>query len=768
MPSFLLRRRSFLLGSGSALGAAAFGTVRAALAEVGTSQVRRNHALLVAVTEYPNLFRSEWLEGPNNDALMMRDYLTTDAPVPFAPEDIRVLATGLEGALAEPTREAIAAEMARLVELAEQGDFVLLHFAGHGIEQPARFPDEEVDGRDQVFMPKDVQRMTQALGHWPNGYVDKDIRDDITAIRSKGAQVWAIFDCCHSGTMTRALDVRPAGEVSRKIDLRHYDIPHDMWGQARSLASAGTVTGPSSMFGPADDVADVQGLAPLVAFFAAQTTEETPELPLPPHSEGATQMGLFSFTLLAKLRENPQMSYRQLGQAIHHAYLGMNRVRPSPLFEGSLNAPVFDSADGRAYVPQWRISGRGDAREIAAGHMHLLSPGTRLAVLAEPSHTLSDALGVVEIGSASALRSQLTEVAGDPDPDLPAIALSDIPEQAYALLLESVVSFELTVAPPIADGPHTALAGQVMGWLTDIAADEAQPIRLRLVPPEAAADIRFDIRSEAEVAALMQEQGGLSDSDARLVAQAAQSDLPRLWLLDTSASHSLRPTERPFSRGLDADSLGQVAPWLRQSLGAVYRATNLSRLAQFDDFGESDVQIQVTRLPEFQSPLTRGEALALHRTSIVQPGNTAHVRVENLGSTPVDVNILYIGSNYAITSMLEEPVRLRAAAPDAPNAVYSEEVVEFDATSFGRERLLVIVTAAEALENPLDLSFLEQGGVRAVGRGPVAVSDFGAMIQTMAAAATTRGGSSLAARRAAAQGQRGAIYVYSVENVPVS
>lgn len=761
-----LRRRSVLLGS-AALAAGGALPVSLGFAQT-TAPVRRNHALLVAVTEYPNLFQSEWLVGPNNDATLAREYLLTDAPVPFAPEDVTVLASNLDIAAAPPTLAAIRGEMARIAEAASDGDFVYLHFAGHGIQQPARDPAAEVDGMDQVFMPVDVERMTRALGYWPNGYVDKDIRADIEAIRRKGARVWAIFDCCHSATITRALDLVPEGEVARKIDLSRYDIPDDMWaeGTSRSLGVEAAMT-PRSMFGPAGEVGLEGDLAPMVAFFAAQTVEVTPEMPLPRESETPVQMGLFSFTLLTKLRENPRVSYRQLGQAIHHAYIGMNRTRPTPLFEGALNAPVFDIADGAPYVPQWRITGTGTAREIAAGHMHQLAPGTRLAVLAEPNHTLAQALGVVQVGRAAALQSRLAPIpAEEEDPDLPAIALADIPENAYALLIERVVDFELVVARPRTGGPHSDAAAEVTEALEAIAADERLPIRLRLVDPDAQADLRFDIRSEAEVADLMRGQGLVEDADAPLLERAAASVAPRLWLLDNSAVLSLRSHQRPFSRALGPEGIAPVTLWMRDSLTAVYRATNLGRLATFDDFGESDVQVAVTRLPELFSQLDTGERLELHRTGVVTPGNTVHVRVENTGTTPVVVNILYIGSDYSITSMLPEPATLRGRIPREPNAAYSEEVLEFNDKTFGRERLFVIVTAAQSQDNPLDLSFLEQGGVRAVGPAPAAMSGFGAMIETMATGATTRGGTSLAARRAASASQRGAVYVFSVDNVP--
>lgn len=769
MPVFL-RRRTVLMGSAAVAAGGALALGARADAETGQT-ARRNHALIVAVTQYPDLLPEDWLEGPNNDALFAYDYLLGDAPVAFAPEDVTVLATDLEIATAAPTLAAIRAEMRRIAATVRRGDFVYLHFAGHGIEQPARFPDQEVDGKDQVFLPSDARPMTPATGEWPNGYVDKDIKADIDAIRARGAQVWAVFDCCHSATITRAIGLVTEGEVARRIDPEKYGGPAEIRAAAatRSLDGLAAPRVRSMLDLESTPLGPDPELAPLVAFFAAQTVEVTPELPLPRGSDTPVQMGLFSFVLLGKLRENPRISYRRLGQAIHHAYLGMNRTRPSPLFEGALNAPVFDSGEGLPYVPQWRVAGRAGTRSIAAGHLHQIAPGTRLAVVARPEDDTAQALGVVQVGKATALRSELAALpAGESDPDLPAIALEDIPENAFARLIEQVVAFELSVARPRFDAPDAVRAAQVVQALEMIAADERLPIRLRLVDPGADADLRLDIRSEAQVAALMRTQGGMTQADAALLEAAEAATAPRLWLLDSSAALSLRPQERPYSRSLETDDMRAVALWMRESLTAVYRTTNLARLARFDDFGADDLAIEVTRLPEFLSPLDRGTRMELHHTSIVQPGNTLHVRVENKSATAVDLNILFVGSDHAITMMLPEPVRLRAHAPEAPNSVFSEEVVEFNDVSFGREHLFVIVTAAQPQDNPLDLSFLEQAGVRSADSGAATASGFGTIIETMAGAATTRGGDSLAARRAAAQAQRGAVYVYSVDNLPVS
>ena len=59
----------------------------------------------------------------------------------------------------------------------------------------------EPDGLDEVFLPADV-------GRWQEGNLNGAIMDDqigkwLAQMRDKGADVWIVFDCCHSGSMSR-------------------------------------------------------------------------------------------------------------------------------------------------------------------------------------------------------------------------------------------------------------------------------------------------------------------------------------------------------------------------------------------------------------------------------------------------------------------------------------------------------------------------------------------------------------------------------------
>jgi len=758
--NIFLSRRAMLMGSAAAAAGLVLMPGGARLmADDGAG--RRYHALLVAVTAYPHLPPSNTLSGPNNDARLMRDYLLTGAPVPFAPEDVTVLADDFEGAAASPTLAAIRQAMADLASRAEAGDFVYLQFSGHGIQQPARDPEGEIDGMDEVFMPRDVRIMARGERAWPNGYVDKDIKQDLDRIRASGAFVWALFDCCHSGTITRDVAQAMRGEVERKVNLAEMDIPEDFWeGTRRSLGG----TPRQTMLGEAargDSAAEPADMGGLVAFYAAQTIEPTYELPLPPGAENPTHMGLFTYSVLTRLAENPAITYRQLGDAVMQSYTAMNRTRPIPMFEGDLDTAVFAAA-GLQYVPEWPVQeGAGGRREIAAGHVHQLSPGTRLAIVPGPTATLDAALGLVEVGSVQAMRSTLTPVSvaeGEEAPDIPPIAPADIPPGAYARVVENVVPMELAVALPAPAGDHPDEALRVAAVLKTIAADARAPFRLRLVEAGAPADVRFDIRSRAGVAQMMRLQEEPENIDERLLAGAAQQSEPELWLLDSAAAISLRTGFAPPSRRLAGTGADDLEAWLRDTVTRVYRATNLARLPIGNDFGASDVSVELYFKRATPVDGQTEEVLQPSRVPFARPRDEVHLRVVNNSSRPVDVHALFIGADYAITPAAN-PERLQ------PGNRLDRGLFGISDSSFGRERVVVAMSQPEGMAPVLNLSFLGQSGVQSRGTGGSrgAAAGLRELLQDVADAPVTR---SAVALGGGPQQSRDALMVYSMDVIP--
>ena len=166
-------------------------------------------ALLVGVTKYDHLPRDRNLDGPSHDARLMGRLLRERYQFPA--EGIVTLTEDEGSPARRPTRANIEREFRRLADQAREGDQVVVLLAGHGARQPESNPPDpaypEPDGIDEIFLPADVSPWKGERERVPNAIVDNEIGAWLRAITAKRAYVWAIFDCCHSGTMTRGIEV---------------------------------------------------------------------------------------------------------------------------------------------------------------------------------------------------------------------------------------------------------------------------------------------------------------------------------------------------------------------------------------------------------------------------------------------------------------------------------------------------------------------------------------------------------------------------------
>ena len=751
-----ITRRGLLVGT-AALGAGSLGLgVLPGFAQSGAASDRTNHALLVAVTAYPNLPPKASLVGPNNDAALVREFLLNNAPVRFEPENVSVLADGIDSNGA-PTRGSIRSALDGLAGKVKAGDFVYLQFSGHGTQQPAIDPSIEPDGLDEVFLPSDTGMWQDRDKGIPNALIDKEIRDHLQAIRDKGAFIWAVFDCCHSGTMTRA--ITDGDETERKIDFTDLGIPEAAMIEAAAQAEGAATRGmgdesqrQNSLGLTTTEPTGAESIAPggLVAFFAAQNTETTPEMPLPKGDPEAAKLGLFTFTLFSKIAENPAVTYRQLGQAVLQAYSGDNRTRPTPLFEGDLDRQVFGmTPDDR--IAQWPIRIENDALEIPAGQLHRLSRGTRLAILPSPTSAADDALGYVEVQAAKNLTSRIAPVAHE---GLPALAVADIPADAWARLAELAIGFELVVARPSIDGAagdgFPAEADLINAALDKIVAEQTVPVNLRLVDAGETADLKLAVMSEMDVGVLIADQA--KDEAAAASARASLGTEPRVWLLPPSTELSLEDGRRSPSLPLAGASADEIAEKLGEDLVRIFRATSLSQLSAVSEFRPQEVEVgfKIKR-----TEAADAEPLRAGTVPVVHPDDEVHIEARNSSARPVDINVLYIGSDYSISHMYVE--RLSSGSEiDIP-------LLAFTDSSYGIERMVVVLSEAAPLSQVEDLSFLEQVGVRNATRslGRQAVS-FSELLRDVEAAPATRG----AARLGDKSGAKGALLIFPLETTP--
>lgn len=649
---------------------------------------RDNHALLIGASTYPNLEERFWLRGPKNDITLVQSYLTQHAPVSFAPENVLVLADGLDGHSA-PTLAAIRDAVATLTTRVNEGDFVYLHFSGHGSQAPALDPASELDGLDELFLPVDIGPWNDTVGTVENALLDDEIGTMLDGLRAKGADVWVVFDSCHSGTATRAAPSGQGDIRQRQLPSAALRIPDAALAAAetRSRALPNANTDPRRPASAPIETTAQSGS--LVAFFAAQTNETTPERNMPRSSLERQLQGVFTYTLFETLAERPGISYRQLGQEVLRKYATGNLAGSTPMFEGDLDRPVFAAGTQAAgtRLLQWPVTAQKDQLRLSAGQLHGLHPGTNLLLLASPADPDDSALATYEVRKSTAFSAVAALKSADKGENT-ASSPPKLPKGAVLRLAAKPLDLTLTVArPPAGSAPADALNAA----LAIIARDGLLGPRLRFVAPAEDADLR-----------LMH----LPDS--------ARPDA--LWLLPNSALSADALQRQPSISTRDKTAL-ELADALTEILSQIAKATNLMRLGATTAGSTIEVDAQLTTArfdPDLEEVIEASRALpAQHTVPRMIPNDVIGLNLHNPTDRPVDFNILYVGADYAITFMGNGRLQ--------PGDRLQEDFVLVTDESFGRDRMIVIVTPGAKQTTIEDLSFLEQSPVtrtRAVAASP--------------------------------------------------
>ena len=307
-------------------------------------------ALLIGVSGYPSLSENRRLRGPSNDVQIMRDALLQSG-VPS--NSVRVLADGVAGSSALPTRQAILDAMRTLADQSKPNDWVIIYFSGHGSQQPqppGKHTFIEPDGMDEIFLPYDIGRWDGSKMAVQGAILDDEIGLALASISRKGARIWAIFDTCHAGGMAKGPSAKCAEEgcpVNRYVSPRTLGVPEQTLSQMkprRSKQPNKLQTDNSTVYffaSQKDEPAAEEPLPDLhYSVQAKQSTPSTPEKTAPKR-----YFGLFTY-LIAKALPNWQGNFSALANHVAERY--KTRPYPTPLFEGDLVRTPDFSAKARS------------------------------------------------------------------------------------------------------------------------------------------------------------------------------------------------------------------------------------------------------------------------------------------------------------------------------------------------------------------------------------------------------------------------------------
>jgi hypothetical protein len=182
------------------------------VAKVGTKPNRR--ALLIGINNYPD--PANRLEGCVNDVFLMSSVLQESG---FDPEEIRVVFDE------RATAQGIMERLHWLLDGVRDGDERMLYYSGHGAQIPGYNAKDEPDHVDECLVPYDFD--------WSpaRAILDNQFSELYSQLPYKSYFV-AMFDCCHSGGITRDGGPRVRG-LTPPDDIRHralrWEPNESMW-----------------------------------------------------------------------------------------------------------------------------------------------------------------------------------------------------------------------------------------------------------------------------------------------------------------------------------------------------------------------------------------------------------------------------------------------------------------------------------------------------------------------------------------------------------
>lgn len=638
-----------------------------------------NFALLVGVNTYPALSQGRQLKGPENDVIAVRDFLLRHGVLP---QNVSLLSTQKTSDAQAPTRAAILKFLDQLVERANPQAFVFIYFAGHGAQQPAKATRDEPDGLDEIFLPTDSDRWQDGLSAVENAITDTEIGERVSAMRRRGAFVWAVFDTCHAGTMLRA---GAGAERARAVSMRELGIPEP----AIEFAHRDAANRAEGRAGQTSPVFTEQGDAPgtdtsmgaYVAFYAAQSSELASEMSLPPGERDSKPRGFFTYTLVQSLESNPAATYRQIAQQIIYRFRAANRTA-TPLFEGNgLDARLLKRT-GDA-VRQWTVQQAGGGYVIPAGLLHGVDQGTILALVPDAVSRLDDAIGYAEIMEAKASQSRIASIdyhglkasAGDLRPGLFARAVDVRFERSLRLAM-----------PALQPTSSASDADRVLQAVEELRRTASRDLQVHTVESDQTADLKLLVH------------GG------------------RLWFV--APEHSFGPEDQRQAASIELGdaSPSELAKTILYRLEPVANALALLRFSReiaTAEFGQDlSITLDVCRRGEHHGAQTCSktpdviEHYGVTDAPILYDGDKVTLHIQNRTRQPIDLTLLIVDSQYGIQSLFPlsgESNRLQ------PNDRIDDLTLDINAETVGPEQLLFIL--APGTGEMADFSFLAQQGL---------------------------------------------------------
>ncbi|KAH8807442.1 caspase domain-containing protein [Xylogone sp. PMI_703] len=355
-------------------------------------------AILIGTNDYPGSSR---LEGCVKDVDSIKQYLEQGQ----TPINIFMLNKSLDSSVMENpstpgktlTRENVTETLTRVYENSKEGDFVYIHFSGHGLRSDISGNEESdnAGGDEMLILLDKIKGMRR--------YPGSDLAKKIKKMVEKGLFVTAVLDCCFSGSIVR-------GRHQGNIDIRTID--YDSIDEASSeidVSSSGEIFRGAQM---SDWLTNPKGYSILCACGPYETAGE--------FLYQGEKRGVLTFFLVQALGamrksgvELTQQSLYQYLRAKMHVYL----PGQTPMLYGNQNFSPLREPPIEPESPSVTVYRRVDTPNsplcLSAGQVHGVESGDEYDVYTFPFNQLENSqetgemVATAKVGTVWGLTSDL-------------------------------------------------------------------------------------------------------------------------------------------------------------------------------------------------------------------------------------------------------------------------------------------------------------------------------------------------------------------------
>ncbi len=346
---------------------------------------QQSYALLIGINAYlPNDVQGKTyksLRGCVKDVERVEAFLRARLPLTDATL-VKLTATSAPtGGIAEPAEKRptyanIVAAFKHLIERVKAGDFVYIHYSGHGGRAKTVYPAIKGPVYDETLVPMDIGQ--------PGGQYLRDVELAylISQLVEKGAILNVVLDCCHSGGMNRNGEVPP--EDPDYTDLRGLDVADEADRPHQNLVADPDTLAAAWEKLTADNRNLMSGMGGLpeprgyTLIAACRSTEYAQEKTFP--TIGLS--GVLTHCLLAALSEAGQRA--TVGQVFNRvtAQVQTLNVTQNPQAFGELGREMFGAAPMPFVygVLVKQVDATNNRVQLGAGQVHGVRNGAEFAI----------------------------------------------------------------------------------------------------------------------------------------------------------------------------------------------------------------------------------------------------------------------------------------------------------------------------------------------------------------------------------------------------